>query len=833
MKKFLIALIVITLIGNFAFPLSVFAGVYQDQGYPKYVTNETSKSVVDGYRKDAGNPTHKDPTPTEFQKYYEIENGKQITGFWNNFFNNTTAGTVLSTTGNVIAAPFTAAASAIKGIYDAANCLTSPMQCVQLIFVSVIQWIGNIILSLVSWLLWLSGIFFNFSIILFVVNMKSVMDKVDVIYTVWRTVRDLANMFFIFILLYIAIQTILNLKYNYKEILRNVILVALFINFSFFATGLMIDASNIVALQFYQGFATSGCTKEATLGPLELADGCISYSIVNALSLKTLYQVTPYTSTTAANLQGVANAALFVALPGVAVLSGVAKLVLAVVMGSILMLIIAIVFLVSGLLLIFRFVELIFLLMFSPLAFAAMILPSTSKYWKEWWERLMTQLIFAPVYFMFLWVVMKVITSKALQTVLTANDASFMSLLDGSNIKGMFGLLANYIIVIALLWYSLALSKKLGASGSKETIKAANSVRGFVGRQTVGRLASRIANSQSVREYTKDSPMLRNIVQTPLNAVAGYDFGGRKGGYTKAYKDHIKDVEEDGKKLGPDPVTVRAAEVKLEAAKSAQDEAKKLAEAPYESQGAKIKEELKAAELKAEKAQIEWSKISSSPLAGSTKGKEVEKELNDSKAEVEAVKKREGDLINTKKAAGDAATSGRLDEEKKAAQKQVDELKGVTKEEATRRATEHVNSIKEANKWTDEQVKVEIKKEADEILKSFKGVAKVRQEAYAKAVEKGYGETFAKLVPGKKAKSVVQYVVDIILTDHHKRNAAAEALRKQIIGKSTKDQLAEAASKLAKENKEEEEEEEKKPPEPKKEEGETGGGSGGGGSSKP
>ena len=68
----------------------------------------------------------------------------------------------------------------------------------------------------------------------------------------WVVTRDLANMFFIFILLYIAIATILEIAaYNAKALLARLIIVALLLNFSLFFTRVIIDASNILALAFY------------------------------------------------------------------------------------------------------------------------------------------------------------------------------------------------------------------------------------------------------------------------------------------------------------------------------------------------------------------------------------------------------------------------------------------------------------------------------------------------------------------------------------------------------------------------------------------------------
>src|SRR3989339_625505 len=68
----------------------------------------------------------------------------------------------------------------------------------------------------------------------------------------WSVVRDISNMLFIIALLYIAIKTILQMNTSdNKRAIGFIIMIALLINFSLFATRVVIDASNILAHVFY------------------------------------------------------------------------------------------------------------------------------------------------------------------------------------------------------------------------------------------------------------------------------------------------------------------------------------------------------------------------------------------------------------------------------------------------------------------------------------------------------------------------------------------------------------------------------------------------------
>ena len=83
--------------------------------------------------------------------------------------------------------------------------------------------------------------------------------------TGWTTARDLANMAFLFILIYIAFTIMLEAETSgTMSLLAGVIVIALLVNFSFFFTRIVIDAGNILSIQFYNSItapsvqATSG-----------------------------------------------------------------------------------------------------------------------------------------------------------------------------------------------------------------------------------------------------------------------------------------------------------------------------------------------------------------------------------------------------------------------------------------------------------------------------------------------------------------------------------------------------------------------------------------------
>src|SRR3990167_5569131 len=73
----------------------------------------------------------------------------------------------------------------------------------------------------------------------------------------WSIVRDIANMFFILILVYIALTVMF--RADTSETMKRlawVIAIALIINFSFFFVRVVIDTGNLLAVQFYNRIGT-------------------------------------------------------------------------------------------------------------------------------------------------------------------------------------------------------------------------------------------------------------------------------------------------------------------------------------------------------------------------------------------------------------------------------------------------------------------------------------------------------------------------------------------------------------------------------------------------
>ncbi|MBI2476076.1 MAG: hypothetical protein HYV67_02450, partial [Candidatus Taylorbacteria bacterium] len=350
-----------------------------------------------------------------------------------------------------------------------------------------------LIMWIFSWILWLAGIILDMSIY-YTLNLSDLMSHVPVVDIGWKIFRDLANILFIFILLWIAIGTILGLvSGKTKEMVFHLVIVALLMNFSLFITKAVIDGSNIVALHFYNLIVTpsAGRTGLAALTP----NSSFSGAFMEGLRIQTLYD--PQTAGGQA-LRDTGSFTDFAAqVSGVVINMG--KVILMGLLGIILMLTAAYVFLVAAILFIIRVVVLMMVMILSPLAFLAFALPAAKEYAEVWRKQLINQSLFAPLYLALSYVVVGTIQSDAFKYgVMSVNrqDTTAAAAATVTSAAAVFGIgpggavstagfafVFNFIILIALMLASILVAKKMGAIGVETAVKLGKEARGFVGRQ--------------------------------------------------------------------------------------------------------------------------------------------------------------------------------------------------------------------------------------------------------------------------------------------------------------------------------------------------------------
>ena len=288
----------------------------------------------------------------------------------------------------------------------------------------------------------------------------------------WGVVRDLANLVFILILLWIAVATILDMGgVQLKQAVINVVIVALLINFSYFFTRVVIDASNVVAWEFYSAIGGGGQVSSGNhVGGV--TEYRISEKIVGAVSPQKL--LSPEAFTSWSEKSAASKGYLFFLF----LIGGIVNLVLAYVLFY------------AGFLLLGRVIAFVFLIIASPLAFISYALPKGGSFTGSWWNQLLSQAMVAPVFLFFLYVIVQLAGAGVTMFNTTASAPggvkNFLDLL-------ITILLKASIVVVALM---IALNKTKSLSGAAGTwaTKAGTAVAGtalagtaLAGRQVVGR----------------------------------------------------------------------------------------------------------------------------------------------------------------------------------------------------------------------------------------------------------------------------------------------------------------------------------------------------------
>ncbi len=455
---------------------------------------------------------------------------------------------VTDANGNVVAAATTA-----TGIMDpnAAPDKAEAFRCV------IWDWTGGTwnacvglaaytFLGFCSWFVFFAAIAFNASID-YGLNMANLINDIPIVELGWTTFRDLTSIFFVFIILYIAINTIIgNSSYGAKALLGKVIIGAILINFSLFFTKVIIDASNIVALQFYAKITLDAKLGSANTGnsgqrvgidnPTNHWDSGISAQFADAMGLQTLWNGPDKSQTS-----GVKSLAL-----------NSKNLTIVGVMGGTFLLITATVFLAGAIMFLIRSIVFIFLMVLSPLAFMGSILPSTKGYTKVWWDKLFANAIFAPVYMIFMYAILSMVLTAGKQKV------NFIDMFkENVDFTQTF---ITYFVLNALMLASLLIANKLGAEGAGWATgiasKATFGTAGWLGRNTFGNIAGRMAQSESTFFGKNAQTGIGRGLYRTLSGVSNrsFDFrnlnsnmnkkfnlgAGAEGGYSKDLDNAIK-----------------------------------------------------------------------------------------------------------------------------------------------------------------------------------------------------------------------------------------------------------------------------------------------------
>ncbi len=369
------------------------------------------------------------------------------------------------------------------------------------------------LVSIFHFLVTIAGTLMGVTMYYTVVRMGYYVHQLGALQTAWELFRDLGNIFIVFGFIAIGIATILdNASYGAKKALPKLLIIAVLLNFSLFFAEFVVDAGNVFATQFYASI--NGGALPSSASTFSVSKEPISGSVMTVLKTTGLYKVT--------------NPPL-----------GSGKMIELGLISIIMFIIMSFVFFAIAIMLISRFVVLLFLFIVSPIGFISLAdIPLISSYGKKWWGALTNQTLLAPILFLFLLVVTKMIQSGFMQK-LTGNE-TMTNALSGPQVTSMANIFLAFSVVMGLLFVSLIVSKSLSAKAAGFAVGTSRRlVAGISGLAAGGgaRVIRRTARLTGDNKFSRGVGHLTRPIER-----ANFDLVGTLGGKKVMGMDKLKDT---------------------------------------------------------------------------------------------------------------------------------------------------------------------------------------------------------------------------------------------------------------------------------------------------
>lgn len=366
----------------------------------------------------------------------------------------------------------------------------------------------------------------------------------------WGVVRDFCNMFFIFILLYIAFGTILKLNgVKTKEMIINVVIIGLLINFSLFATQVIIDASNILARVFYnsQTIVVGPKGKDGVVkgevgsqGEIKLSEAIMSKTnphdlILRAKEVGTIQTKYAINDSGDTAVEGQVSGKTFLLVTILAIIINVVGI---------------ITFLSCSLIFISRVIGLWLAMIFAPLAFFSYTVPAMQNWdmvgWKKWWPDTLKMAFLAPVFVFFLYLIVKFLETGL---GIGINDSK-------GGLDFLLGIFVPFIFIMILLMKAKDIASKMSGTIGQSITNGIATVGGialggaavggaFLGRRIIGAGIANISRSDdAMHRATEKIAFNKNLEKWETDKKNGVQNIGDKPTWEK----HVKDYEAKGGK---------------------------------------------------------------------------------------------------------------------------------------------------------------------------------------------------------------------------------------------------------------------------------------------
>ncbi|MDB5264983.1 MAG: hypothetical protein JWN64_554 [Parcubacteria group bacterium] len=424
-----------------------------------------------------------------------------------------TGGTPLVETSSGVAADKDLAGAETQAAAFKSCSITNLVQCVLNIPGVIFSFLALIVLGISGILLAISGAVFNWVVIRTVFEFGTYFGSSAGTLIAWGVLRDIGNIVLLFGFIFMGIATILNTGavegYTAKKALPGLIIFAVLLNFSLFASQAVIDVANGFASVFT---AQAGQNCIAGQSPEACSQVGIAGAVMHAAGMDKIFSLSTIGSAFGDEWKNISQQPY--------------SYTIFLLCLSIFVTITAVVLLAGAIMLVIRVVVLSLLMVTSPIGFAGMAIPAFSEMAKSWWKALISQSFFAPVYLLLIFISLK-LTEGLMQGKASLADA----LLQGNGVAGNMQVVLIFLIVIGFMVASLMAATKLGAAGAGYATKTAGGLAlgtyGFLGRRTLGAASNSVAQRIRTSEWAQNHPGQARLAYNFANKGATASYSAR------------------------------------------------------------------------------------------------------------------------------------------------------------------------------------------------------------------------------------------------------------------------------------------------------------------
>jgi hypothetical protein len=347
------------------------------------------------------------------------------------------------------------------------------------IFGDAIRGLLGYVLKFMGWLLSIAAAIFSWA-----ADAKNLTDVINgpSIYKAWTIIRDILNMAFILVLIYTAFTIIFQVDSTNKKRILTVVLMALLVNFSFPIARFIIDVGNSLMYTIFNS----------------LFDGMSNPGDVYALFAK--------------------NSQLGPIINGTTTGGSVTQLIASIVFVAIL----AVTFLMMAVLFVIRIVALAIVIIFSPIAFVGVAVPSMESKAGQWWDYLFKYTFFGPAMALMLYVATQIMTA----TIITMEKpgTAFSNFSQDPSGGSLIVSMSAFAVPIVILWIGMGLAQKMGIEGADMVTKQGKGALAWAGKKFSGYNAAKrqvdaFKASRKKREDEKNKKKLGTTLGDKFNDI--------------------------------------------------------------------------------------------------------------------------------------------------------------------------------------------------------------------------------------------------------------------------------------------------------------------------